>query len=455
MEEKIKIFLSYCHDSDYELAKEVKKSLEEYWFDIFLAHKSLMPGVEFDENLIENISTCDIFIPLLTNNFRDSLYTDQEIGIAVAQDKKIISLMTGNITSPHGFIKNKHAIKIDLSREELNPIINRICNSVYTMLSKEFKNSLFHSWKESKSLIQTKSLVKSFRLIHKLTRVEVEEILKGVFCNSNIGISLPAREYLRFLIKTYSEKINPKLMRDIEKFLNLKRYNNYLESEDLKNTSEKWKSHHLELQDTEHPDLKVGYQRNERKYSVRTNRERFFFPDEWKLFLKNLDNKNQARCYDILINTGVKYKEAKNIKKADINFEEKTITIKRIKLKKGEEVLVSRTFKLSSQFLERLKTYTKDLQDSDTIPFLTNSCLNLALKRLTEKIGFKDPHMFAVENLRKTHSIWLKSLGMNGKIIFKRLGMSMKARSNLYNSSEEFSKEEKQEIRGILGDLEV
>jgi hypothetical protein len=36
----------------------------------------------------------------------------------------------------------------------------------------------------------------------------------------------------------------------------------------------------LKLSDTEHPDLKIGIQKNGRKYSVRTNRKRFFFPND-------------------------------------------------------------------------------------------------------------------------------------------------------------------------------
>ena len=211
----------------------------------------------------------------------------------------------------------------------------------------------------------------------------------------------------------------------------------------------------LELQDTEHPELKVGYQKNGRRYSVRTNRKRFFFPKEWKLFLKNLDNKNQARCFDILINTGARYNECKHIKKEDIDFERSTLTIKvaKIKAKKGQKFPDPRTFKLSSQFLERLKTYTKNLNDSDTIPFLTNSCLNLALKRITKKIGFKDPHMFSVHNIRKTNGNWLKACGISGDDIVDRLGHDHETFRKSYSSATVFDKDDRVGIHEILGDI--
>jgi len=211
----------------------------------------------------------------------------------------------------------------------------------------------------------------------------------------------------------------------------------------------------LILEDTEHPELKVGYQKNGRKYSVRTNRKRFFYPREWLLFLKNLDNKKQAICFDILINTGARYNECKHIKKEDIDFERSTLTIKvaKIKAKKGQKFSDPRTFKLSSQFLERLKGYTKDLNDNDTIPFLTNSALNLALKRITKKIGFKDPFMFAVHNLRKTHGQWLVAMDVNIANICKRLGHDMNTFLASYCSADIFSDEDRVGIKEILGDL--
>jgi len=211
----------------------------------------------------------------------------------------------------------------------------------------------------------------------------------------------------------------------------------------------------LELQDTEHPELKVGYQRNGRKYSVRTNRKRFFFPKEWLLFLKNLDNENQARCYDILINTGARYNECKHIKKEDIDFERSTLTIKvaKIKAKKGQKFPDPRTFKLSSQFLERLKTYTKNLNDSDTIHFLTNSNLNILLKKITEKIGLKDPYMFSVHNLRKTHGNWLVAMDFNIVNICKRLGHDYNTFLKAYASADTFNDEDRELIPEILGDL--
>ncbi len=89
----------------------------------------------------------------------------------------------------------------------------------------------------------------------------------------------------------------------------------------------------LVLQDTEDANIKQGIKSNGVKYSVRTNRKRFFFPDEWKNFWDALETKKQRRTLDILINTGARIKEASHIRKRDIDFERGTLKIEVAKIK--------------------------------------------------------------------------------------------------------------------------
>jgi len=95
----------------------------------------------------------------------------------------------------------------------------------------------------------------------------------------------------------------------------------------------------------------------------------------------------------------------------------------------------------------------KALKDSDTIPFQTNSSLNLTLKRITEKIGFKDPYMFSVHNIRKTHGQWLVAHNLNIADISKRLGHDMNTFLKCYCSADIFNDEDREGIKEILGDL--
>ena len=79
-----------------------------------------------------------------------------------------------------------------------------------------------------------------------------------------------------------------------------------------KSNNKKEKIPKLELQATNNPDLKQGIRKDGLKYSVRNNRDRFFYPNEWMNFYDKLKN-NQKMTFDFLINTGSRINEARHI----------------------------------------------------------------------------------------------------------------------------------------------
>ena len=211
----------------------------------------------------------------------------------------------------------------------------------------------------------------------------------------------------------------------------------------------------LEMIDTEHQELKVGIKSNGQKYSVRTNRKRFFYPNEWNDFLKCLASPKQKLSFDILVNTGCRYNEGFNIRKRDIDFERGTLTLKvtKIKAKKGQKFPEPRTFRLSTQFLERLKQYTKNLNDDEKIGMLSAPALNIAMKKALIKAGIKDFYMFSLHNVRKTHGNWLNAHKFTIVDICKRLGHDYNTFLGSYASADIFRDEDRVEIKEILGDL--
>ena len=68
----------------------------------------------------------------------------------------------------------------------------------------------------------------------------------------------------------------------------------------------------LELKESGTDGIKVGIKKNGQKYSVRDDRRRFFFPDEWHSFWMNLETTKQGITADMLMNTGARISEANN-----------------------------------------------------------------------------------------------------------------------------------------------
>lgn len=213
----------------------------------------------------------------------------------------------------------------------------------------------------------------------------------------------------------------------------------------------------LQLKPTDKENLRVGIQSNGKKYSVRTNRDRFFYPHEWFKFYDRLKD-NQKLTFDFLINTGARYNEALNVKAEDIDIDNERIILRvtKIKAKKGEKNPRPRTISISSQFAKRLKKHIKDnnLNNSDYLGLLSKTGAFFALRKGLQTAGIKDYWMFSLHNIRKTHGNYLKALQLTGESeICKRLGHDMNTFIKHYVSSDIFTFKDKENMNLITGDL--
>ncbi len=101
------IFLSHRAEVK-EKVQELKKGLERYGVSAFVAHSDIQPGKEWQDKILDVLSRMDAFVALLTDGFRDSEWTDQEIGYAIARRVPIISVRLG--MDPYGFIGRYQAL---------------------------------------------------------------------------------------------------------------------------------------------------------------------------------------------------------------------------------------------------------------------------------------------------------------------------------------------------------
>jgi integrase len=208
--------------------------------------------------------------------------------------------------------------------------------------------------------------------------------------------------------------------------------------------------------DKKDKDLKSLMRKNGNPYTNRSNRDRFFYPNEWMKFFDAL-KKSQKLSFDMGINTGSRINELNHIKVGDIDFERNNIILRvtKIKAKKGEKNPRPRTISISTQFSRRLKKYVNDnnLKNEDYLGLLSNPAAHICLKKTLKEVGIDDWYMFSIHNIRKTHGNWLKALGIDGAEICTRLGHDYNTFLKSYSSPDIFTFKDKQDMRLVLGDL--
>jgi hypothetical protein len=102
-----KAFISYSSQQQQQVddALKIKEFLESIYIDSFVAKDDLRAASTWKDKIVEELKNCDLFIPLLSKEFKESEWCSQEMGIAYIQGKKCIPISLDD-TKPYGFINH-------------------------------------------------------------------------------------------------------------------------------------------------------------------------------------------------------------------------------------------------------------------------------------------------------------------------------------------------------------
>ncbi len=103
----VRAFLS--HKAEYKtVASAIKDELRRFGVAAFVAHEDITPTTEWQEEIRRALDSMHLMIALLTEDFRQSEWTGQEIGYALARDVPVIPIRHGS--DPFGFIGKYQAV---------------------------------------------------------------------------------------------------------------------------------------------------------------------------------------------------------------------------------------------------------------------------------------------------------------------------------------------------------
>lgn len=222
----------------------------------------------------------------------------------------------------------------------------------------------------------------------------------------------------------------------------------------MKQTKGKQKQKRLSLT-TVREGLKVGTKKNGQTYSVRDDRGRFFFPNEWEKFIEQIKPEKRI-IFETLIQTGARIEEALNLKPRDFDWTRNNLTLRvtKIKARKGETVGKARTLPVSSQFTRKVRSHISKnkIKDDDFLFPISKQAVWQMMRRNLKGV-VNDDWNFALHNIRKTHGNWLKALEINADEICTRLGHDFNTYLKHYGSPNIFDRKDKMIMIRILGDV--
>lgn len=225
----------------------------------------------------------------------------------------------------------------------------------------------------------------------------------------------------------------------------------------------------------------VGECKNGIKYSVRQDRRRYFFPDEWELFINLIKDKTHKFFFLTSLYTGGRIMEVLNLKYEDIDVERGTVNFSIVKQRKAKKnfyaVGKSRGFFVSSEFIKEYKSFCRgrtinqkyyifldnvnlpanynELDNSQRMKYYTSKKVSysLMLKHKLKKAGIKDWFNFSPHNIRKTYGMWMRTFNLEMGELCYRMGHDMDTFIAHYGSSLIFTDNERRKIAKIMGEV--
>lgn len=116
----IRGFLSYSN-KDRRIAAEVRKAIAVWGVDAFMAHEDITVSEEWRARILAELKGMEVFVPILSEAFRQSSWTAQEAGAAVVRNVLIIPVSIDQ-TVPFGFLGQWQG---HLLRQPIDPIVFR------------------------------------------------------------------------------------------------------------------------------------------------------------------------------------------------------------------------------------------------------------------------------------------------------------------------------------------
>jgi len=128
----LEIFVSYS-TKDRAIAAKVANSIRlAGGGEAFLAHETIEVSTEWRSEILRHLRTCSVIFCLITKNFLDSEWTQQEAGFALARGMKVVSLLFNGI-SPPGFMEAFQGIHVTV--DNLETIVKELVENIKTSLT--------------------------------------------------------------------------------------------------------------------------------------------------------------------------------------------------------------------------------------------------------------------------------------------------------------------------------
>lgn len=186
----IMTFLSYA-ENDKKIARNLANVLTNHNFNVFVAHDDIPIGTEWDDKLKNEIYNRELFLVLLSDHFKHASFTNHEVGIATAYNKRIFPIIIDK-TIPYGFMSKYQGKNIDseLDSDEMFQLVNELM--IFTTEGKKVIDDLIEQLLVSRSWTEANRIARELFAYTTFTPDQINNIAAAYVENFEVNGSWTA-----------------------------------------------------------------------------------------------------------------------------------------------------------------------------------------------------------------------------------------------------------------------
>ncbi len=175
----------------------LKSSLKEYGISSFVAHEDIEPTKEWQIEIEKALYSMDALCAVLMPGFKESDWTDQEVGVAIGRNKLIIPIRKGK--DPYGFIGKYQGFQAEGKN------IGEVAEGIFTVLITHEKTKLIMIEVLSDLLLRSPLATTAKKWLDLIIKIEnipismVKKLRAGFIRNKNLDNKTLRYEFNEFL----------------------------------------------------------------------------------------------------------------------------------------------------------------------------------------------------------------------------------------------------------------
>ncbi len=178
-----RLFISHT-SSNKAKAHALKQFLAEYHVAAFVAHDDIEPTKEWEAEIERALRTADALAAIMTPDFVQSRWCDQEVGFALGRGKLIVPLCSDTI--PHGFLSKYQSFKAKglLAAAVADQVFNLLLT--HTLTSQRMTEALVDRMANSVSFAASRRTMNLLEKITRLNDLQVTKLIQSTESNRQV-----------------------------------------------------------------------------------------------------------------------------------------------------------------------------------------------------------------------------------------------------------------------------